>query len=188
MDQLLNATEYPRTYRISGRWLCINVLLSLVFSIPGLGLCWIVLSDGPYGCLGLLALGCVLLLLAALPVASALKSKVVLGSERIEVGRLFSSRSLQRSEILGRRVSKNNDGMRTGGTWLISRGSDSGEDAENKITISGELEADSVLREWIDSLPDLDAPERLASEAENLWGAKKPITPGARLRALGART
>jgi hypothetical protein len=154
-----------------------------------LGLCWLVFAAGLDDSVGLalgfmLALGCVLSILAALPVASALKSKVVLDSERIEVQRLFSSRSLQRSEILGRRVAKSNDGFRTGGTWLIPRGSDNGEDAENKITISNELNADSVLREWIDSVPDLDAPERLASEAEILEGANSSPEREARLRAL----
>jgi hypothetical protein len=95
--------------------------------------------------------------------ASTLKSKVVLDADRIETHGLFSTRSLKRKEIQGRRVAKTYEGWRTGDTWLIPRGEENGESAENKITISNKLKADSVLREWIDSLPDLDAPERRAS-------------------------
>jgi hypothetical protein len=186
MDQPLNPTEYPRSYRTSGLWLCVNVLLSLIFSIPGLGLCWLDLSEGTGSSrdIALLAVGCVLTLLAALPIVTAFKSKVVLDADRIETQGLFSTRSLQRSEILGRRVGKNNDGVRTGGTWLIPRGADHGEDAENSITISNELNTDPTLREWIDSLPDLDAPERLASEAEILEGTNSPAERKSRLLEL----
>ena len=103
MDQLLNPMEHPRTYRTSGRWLCVNVLLSLVISVPALGVCWLVLvagSDGSVVGVSLscvLSLGCVLSVLTVM--ASTLKSKVVLDADRIETHGLFSTRSLKRKEI-----------------------------------------------------------------------------------------
>ena len=188
MDQPLNPTKYPRSYRTSGRWLCVNVLLSLVFSAPALGICWLLFAADLDGLIAGRVLTCVLLLACVLAVLaviySTLKSRVVLDSDRIATVGLFSSRSLLRSEVLGRRAATFNDGGRTGSTWLIPRGADNTEDVKNKITISNKLNADSALREWIDSLPDLDAPERLASEAEILEGTNSPAERKARLLEL----
>jgi hypothetical protein len=155
MEQQLITTEYPRIYRTPGRWFFVNVLFSLVLSMPGLGLCWLDIHFGDDGSIVLLGLGCALSLLGALPIISALRAKVVLDADRIETQGLFSRRSIVLSEIQGRRAVKDGNGWRTGSTWLIPRGA---EDADNKITISNELRGNSALRQWIDSLPDLDAP------------------------------
>ena len=144
MDQPLNPKVYPRTYRTSGRSLWESVLLSLFFSIPGLGLFWVVFSSGGDFYVSLFVLGCGLLILATLPVVCALKLKVVLDANRIEAQGLFPGRdcfrvskgSLLRSQIQGRRVARNSNGWRSGSTWLIPRGEENGENAENKITMS----------------------------------------------------
>lgn len=184
MGQPLNPTEYPRSYRTSGMWLCLNVLLSLVFIVPALGVCWLVFAAGPDGSVVgialscVLSLGCVLSVLAV--IASTLKSKVVLNADRIETHGLLSTRSLQRSEIQGRRVAETYEGWQTGDTWLIPRGDETGEYAENKITISNKLNADSVLREWIDSLPDLDATDTNEPDkkSSNKWALIKVLCIG----------
>jgi len=111
------------------------------------GQLWMLLSI----CLGFMLLGAVL-------IASTLRSAVTLRADAIVVQGLFSSRTLLRDRIAGRRIVPT---QYVSTLELVPRSS-----REKKLKIAMALRTDAAFEAWFAGLPDLDTEELAKSEAQ----------------------
>ena len=180
----LEGFDKPRTYR-PAPWARALMLIaaSLVLAVGGWFVFLIIGSQGPAsgGPLMVLSIPAALAgLLAAYLVASALRARVMLSADRIEVYGALRARRMARADISGRRLLQVGHGQTM--TQLVP--SVAGMKAL-KFSRRG-WSADSSFDMWLDSLPDLDAQERHASEAEIAANVELGNTPEERMARLAA--
>jgi hypothetical protein len=170
------AFDYPRTYRGSraGRVFGVIVAVGLLAAFVVMPLLLISAKKGNA------ALPPALLLMFLMPMTmglyvllGSLRSRVVLTADAIEVYGAFSTRRLMRAEIAGRRTVQVKNGSVT---ELIPSAPGQKSVRFNVAQFGG----DSVLDAWLTSLPDLDARDRAASEAEIEANPEFGPTPEAR--------
>lgn len=127
-------------FAAGGVWLCV-----LHFQTPG---------DVVFGLAGTLivALG---LLMAVIPAVS----KLVLTGDELTVYELLGPRRLHKEQLAGRRIQHVN-----GAELMVLVPLD----GKRNVSIPSAIQMDSVLDDWIASLPDLDAQEAQSSEQELL--------------------
>jgi hypothetical protein len=179
METSLDASQYPRTYRLSVVWMAFMLLFGMAAAGVGAYAAWYLVhidraSNGhqalvPAGVFALIAIFG-LYLLQAVP-----KYRVVLYADRIELYEFLKARSLPRTEILGRRIAQQQNSAPT--TVLVSR------DGKRDIQLAPIYQMDDAFQEWIETLPDLDAQELQASE-EEILGSKDSPARAERAEAL----
>lgn len=155
-------SRYPASYRMSsGYSVLFCVLGGIALGAGGLGAwyfgtgheiktpgqLWMLVSI----CLGFMLLGGVL-------IASTLRSGVTLRADAIVVQGLFSSQTLLRDQIAGRRVVPT---QYVSTLEVVPRSS-----REKKLKIAMALRTDAAFEAWFTGLPDLDAAELAKSEAD----------------------
>jgi hypothetical protein len=175
------ASDYPRTYRMA-RWVYwLVVPVGALFCALGVAL--VVLLGDQLGSSG--ALGALALLVAASVgfgawiIAATLRSKVVLTQDAVTVHGPIRVRRLARADIAGRRLLS----LQYGQKVLVLSPKDP---RVHVLKISSSLRTDAVWDAWIGALPDLDAEEARALEAEVAANAELGQTPAERLGRLGA--
>ncbi len=134
-------------------------------------------SSGALWALGLLVTASVAF--GAWMVAATLRSKVVLTEDAVAVHGLLGVRRLARSDIAGRRLLS----LQYGQKVLVLSPKDP---RARALKISSTLRTDAVWDAWINTLPDLDAQEAQALEAEVAANAELGQTPEERLARLAA--
>jgi len=96
--------------------------------------------------------------LGAFLIATTLRSQVTLRADAIVVQGLFSTRTLSRDSIAGRRILPT---QYISTLLLVPRSSH-----EKKLKLALALKTDSAFRAWFEGIPDLDAEDFAKSEAE----------------------
>jgi hypothetical protein len=175
---------YPRTYRMP---LWVRFLGSLVgcllaaggLALAALGTLPVVQSPSGPASPVLLLPAAALMCFGAYLLASVARSKVVLTADAIEVHGILSVRRLARDAIAGRRLQWAN---RQQG-WLLCPKDTS---AKPLRVASSTFRADALYDAWINALPDLDAQEARAAEAEIAADPELGATPAERLARLAA--
>ena len=122
------------------------------------------------------AICCAFALLGAFLIASMLKSCVILRPDAIEVRDLFSTRSLYRAQIAGRRMLPT---QYVSTLALIPR-----DPGAKKLKISMVYETDSAFHAWFQAIPDLDAEEDAAFKARVASDIDLGVTPAERSARL----
>jgi hypothetical protein len=175
-------SDYPRTYR-AALWL--RLLVSAVgvacFALAG---ALAFLLGGQARSSGALA-GVALLVLGAAAfgvwmIAVMLRSKIVLTGDAVEVHGLIRVRRLAREGLAGRRVVS----LQYGQKLLVLSANDPR--VRDLRISSSSIRTDAVWDAWIGTLPDLDARDAQALEAEVAANAELGQTPEERLARLGA--
>jgi len=175
------ANDYPRTYR-AARWVYVlTIPVGLAFC--GLGVALAYLLGGEAQSAGALA-GVALLVVAvaafgAWMLAATLRPKVVLTEDAVEVHGLVRVRRLARADIAGRRLLS----LQYGQKLLVLRAKDP---RVRALKIPSSMRTDAVWDAWVQALPDLDAQDAQALEAEVASNAELGQTPQERLARLGA--
>jgi len=119
-----------------------------------------------------------LMLLGAYLLGSAWRAKLVLTEDAIELHGLFRVRRLGRSDIAGRRMQQLNYGQTM--TELVPN-----IPGTRPLKFSqSSMRSDALLDAWVSALPDLDARDAQASEAEIAADGELGQTPGERLARL----
>jgi hypothetical protein len=111
--------------------------------------------------------------------AVMLRSKVVLTEDAVEVHGLVRVRRMARADIAGRRLLS----MQYGQKVLLLCAKDP---RVRDLKIASSMRTDAVWDAWVRALPDLDAQEAQALEAEVAGNAELGQTPHERLARLGA--
>jgi hypothetical protein len=151
--------DYPRTYRAS-RWLrAFYVVFGGFLAIPsllGLGVLLYSVLGGQIKisvAFGGLAF-CIFFALVGIDTfLGALRAKVVLFEDRIEIQKTLRKYVLLRADIAGRRVHvRRVRGGKHRHLALVPRQAD-----KAAIELDNNLKTDAFFKEWLDSLPDLDA-------------------------------
>jgi hypothetical protein len=166
------ALDYPRTYHGSLAARIVALIVAVMFI--GFAAVPLVLSSRgarvpafvPLLLLVPLAIGLYALL-------TAFRSRLVLSADAIEVCGAFTTRRLMRAEIAGRRRIQLKNGT---ATVLVPR-------VEGQKILrfdDGQFARDPLLDTWLGSLPDLDARDRDASEAQIEANPEFGPTPEAR--------
>jgi hypothetical protein len=176
------AGDYPRTYR-AALWL--RLLVSLVgaafFALAGV-LAFLLVgqarSPGALAALALLVIG--VAAFGAWMTATMLRSRIVLTEDAVEVHGLIRVRRLARADIAGRRVVS----LQYGQKLLVLSARDP-RVRDLKIS-SSSVRTDAVWDAWIGAIPDLDARDAQALEAQVAANAELGRTPEERLARLGA--
>jgi hypothetical protein len=151
--------DYPRTYRASRGLRAFYIVFGGFLAIPcvlGLGvLLYSVLGGrskisevgaGLAICFGFALVGIHMLL-------GALRAKVVLFEDRIEIQKAMRRHVLLRADIAGRRLEAHTVKGRTHhNIALVPRQADTA-----AIELDNNFKTDSFFKEWLNSLPDLDA-------------------------------
>jgi len=175
------APEYPRTYR-AARWVYVlTIPVGLAFC--GLGVALAFPLGGQAQSAGALA-GVTLLAVAvaafgAWMLAAMLRSKVVLTEDAVEVHGLVRVRRMARADIAGRRLLS----LQYGQKVLLLCAKDP---RVRDLRIASSMRTDAVWDAWVRALPDLDAQEAQALEAQVAGNAELGQTPQDRLAHLGA--
>jgi hypothetical protein len=145
--------RYPVVYRMTTGSQIAAWILGLFFGGCGVGLLAL-LSQRSFDPFGFAFLGGIALCLLAVPVycvTYAMKGRLTLEAQAIEVRKAFTTRRLQRSEILGRRLTQGRSTSypvivpKTGAPLIIERST---------------FGLDDRFNAWFNALPDLDAQER----------------------------
>jgi hypothetical protein len=176
---LVAAPDYPRTYLVRSWARALVILVGCLATAGGVGL-YLVSARGPAGfawTLLLVVLPCALF--GACLLAAVWRSKVVLTADAIEIHGVFTVRRLARSDIAGRRLLRVNYGQTV--TELVPNTAGM---KTLKFSCSS-MQTDSFLDSWLGGLPDLDAREVQASEAEIAADPELGQTPEERLARLG---
>ncbi|HWZ62845.1 MAG TPA: hypothetical protein VNX02_07485 [Steroidobacteraceae bacterium] len=177
------AGSYPRTYRLALWVYLLMVPVGLAICAAGVGLAFLLTrqQSSPAAMLGVVALVAVVGGFGAWLIASALRSKVVLREDAIEVHGVLRVRRLARAEIAGRRLQS----LQYGQKMLLLEATDPATRAL-KLSSASSLRTDAVWDAWMASLPDLDAQETQALEAEVAANPELGSTPEERLGRLAA--
>jgi len=158
--------EFPRTYRVSAGWTVFLVLGGLAATVGGAYGAWyfgVQNRDGSRtAAFFVLGIFLVFILFGLYAIVSALKARIVLYPDRIELHEVLNNRTLALHEIVGRRRVHNPNGPYT--TVLLPRS------GLRKIKLSDVYQSDEPLMNWISDLPDLDARDLQASREEILGG------------------
>lgn len=151
--QPLSSADYPLTYRMSLGWRAFHLIfefwaisagvstLRSALAGPQVRVSWLVPGILPIG--GIFAM------------LQDAKYRVVLSADSIEVQNLVSTRVLRRDEILGRRLLQRYRRKSSQVIELVPRG------AQRPLAVNLVLKTDSAFWEWMDTVPDLDAPDYL---------------------------
>lgn len=167
-----------RVYRISGTLKALSLIL-------GLGVTSIALVMGWFSIFGssrhpvdpvLIIAGILFGVLGYVLIGMTLAARVVLHSDTIEVRSLFGARRLRRDEVAGRRVIRNKNQSTL---VLVPR-----RPGQKKLKISSAFKTDSVFREWLEPIPDLDAQDVAASEQAIAADPRLGRDPAERSRRL----
>lgn len=176
------ASDYPRTYR-AALWLRLAVsAVGAAFFVMAGALAFLLggqaRSPGALAGVALLVIG--VAAFGAWMIAAMLRSKIVLTGDAVEVHGLIRVRRLAREGLAGRRVVS----LQYGQKMLVLSAKDP-RVRDFKISFSS-LRTDAVWDAWIGALPDLDAQDAQALEAEVAANAELGQTPQERLARLGA--
>ncbi|OOG62449.1 hypothetical protein B0E46_12440 [Rhodanobacter sp. B04] len=145
--------RYPVVYKMTTGSQIASWILGLFFGTCGVGLLMFLLQ-GSFDPIGYAFLGGIALCLLAVSVyciAYAMQGSLTLEAQAIEIRKAFITRRLQRSEILGRRITQGRSASypvivpRTGASITIERST---------------FGLDDRFSTWFNALPDLDAQER----------------------------
>jgi len=175
----LNPADYPRTYgtRLAGPVL---LVIGVGLALAAVGL---IVAAGPNGHPSrsplsfLWVLACVTLLPCILVLICARRSKLVLSEDAIERHGVFSVRTLARCDIAGRRLVR----VRANSiTLLVPRG----QGVKTWRLSFSSFKTDALLEAWIASLPDLDALDLSAAEAQLEADPQLGSTPEERVARL----
>jgi hypothetical protein len=178
----LEGFEIPRVYR-PALWARALLILaaSLALAFGGWFLVVVIGSSNPDPEKPLLVLVSVLTglgLLAGYLLASALRARVVLSADAIEVRGALTGRRLARADISGRRLLQTGHGQSM--TQIIPCGA-----GMKPLKFSRRaLNTDSSFDTWLGSLPDLDAQETAASTEKIATNTEFGLTPEERLARL----
>lgn len=175
------ASDYPRTYR-AARWVyLLTVPVGLAFCALGVALAWLLGSQtqSPGALAGVALLATAVAAFGALMMAATLRSRVVLSFDAVEVHGLIRVRRLARADIAGRRLLS----LQYGQKMLVLCPKDP---RVRALKIASSMRTDAVWDAWVGALPDLDAQEAQALEAEVAANAELGQTPEERLARLGA--
>ena len=180
MTPALSSPEYPRTYRLSRGWTAFLVVAGTAAAVGGCVAGWSAATAAKTfsAAMTLFAVSAAAVIFGIYCILSALKSYVVLFADRIEDHGVFATRELQRQQIVGRRFQKTRNSP--GALILEPR------DGARKVKIALVLKTDEAFREWMESLPDLDAQELKASEQEIAGGAEGSSVREERLHQLAS--
>jgi hypothetical protein len=172
-------TSYPRSYGVKAGWKFFMAALGAAFLGGGLFGIWQMVQplDSKTNPLVFAVLGLIGALFGVVMLGAAFVSKLLLEQDAIELRELFGTRRLARAQIKGRRT------LPTNPPTLIVVPAEPG---LRKISISAGMRSDAVLEAWLAALPDLDAAELRASEAEILHDAEGGATPDQRRGELAA--
>lgn len=177
---LVAAPDYPRTYRARLWARGLLIIVGCLAIAGGVGL-YLQSARGPAASsavMPLLLTMMLFVLFGACLLASVWRSKVVLTADAIEIHGLLTVRHLARSEIAGRRLLRVNYGQTVTAIVPNTAG------AKTLKFSSSSMQTDSVLDSWLDALPDLDAKDTQASEAEIASNPELGQTPEERLERL----
>jgi hypothetical protein len=175
----LNASQYPRTYRLSPVWMAIMLLFGVGAIWVGAYFTWLILpADLAHheGALIPTAVSIFITLFGVWVVQAVPKYRMVLYADRIELHELLRPRTLLRDDILGRRVEKDDDAP--GNIILVPRG------GGREVRIESSFWVDEFFWKWINTLPDLDAEELYASREEILGAPEGTPARAERMDAL----
>lgn len=157
-----DSSLYPATYRTSSCYvLFFSILGGIALAAGGLGTWYFgtgheIKTAGQLWMLVSICLG--FMLLGGFLIASMLRSSVTLLGDAIVVQGLFSSRTLRRDEIGGRRVIPT---QYVSTLELVPRSSH-----QKKMKIALMLRRDAAFEAWFAGIPDVDAQELAKSEAD----------------------
>ena len=170
VQEKLNPADYPRTYRMSPRWMIFMLVFGLAALTGGAWGIWYFQLPGhardPISALVLRAFMLFVAGFGSYVVLSAVKSRVVLYPDRLAVYDVLKTRTLERDQIRGRRFldTQNSPGMFV----LVPR------EGRPKIKIARVYVMDPPFVRWMESLPDLDSQDRKAAEQEILGPEASP--------------
>ncbi|HEY6371560.1 MAG TPA: hypothetical protein VIX37_13350 [Candidatus Sulfotelmatobacter sp.] len=158
----LDASVYPRTYRVSSGYFAFLSLLSGLVIIPGcLGIWYFGTGHetrGPRDAAIMVSLCVLFVLLGACLLVSLLRFPVTLGSDSIEVRGFFTSHRVLRTEVAGFRILP---------TQYIATVVVVPRDAHQKtLKFSRILKTDGAYDAWFGTIPNLDTVERAESRAQ----------------------
>jgi len=160
----LDATSYPRTYRMRRGWRAFLVALGLVVASGGIAAVVYFAAGhevhGPADQAVMVAIGVLFAALGLYLVVDALVSRVTLTLDEITVHDLMPTRRLRRDEIAGRRL------LRAQSMNILVL--EPRRPGTRRLKLPFIVEIDQVLAAWLDALPDLDARDQARSEAEVL--------------------
>ena len=180
----MNPADYPRTYRMAPWGRALIIVLGSTLVVVGAGLVFLTSNDASRSQVSdsLLILSAALALPGLLIVISIWRSKLVLSADAIEVHGIFGVSRLARADIAGRRLVRLRYGQTQ--TQLVPRG----EGMKTLRLSPSSLKTDALYDRWIASLPDLDALEVKAAEAQVAADPELGQSPEERLaRVAGAR-
>jgi hypothetical protein len=173
--------EYPRTYR-AARWVyLITIPVGLAFCGLGVALAYLLGSQAqsPGALAGVALIVATTAGFGIWMLAATLRPKVVLTADAIETHGLIRVRRLARADIAGRRLLS----LQYGQKMLLLCAKDP---RVRALKIPSSMRTDAVWDAWVGALPDLDAQEAQALEAEVAANAELGQTPEQRLARLGA--
>jgi len=187
---LFDPELYPRSYCASLGWRLVILACSALLALGAL--CGLALFDfasllnsTPLAALFLIALFAVFLGLGLYGLLYGFRFRVTLVADHVELVEPFRRHSLQRSEILGRRVLPGGQGFSV--IVLVSSHAE-----HNKLRIPVLLKPDEAFRRWFYDLTDLDRSEVFQSRID-IEATFRPELPAeeksrqvTRLRRLGA--
>lgn len=179
----LAAGSYPRTYRMALWVYLLTIPVGLVMCAGGVGLAVLLARQASSGgaAWAAVALGAAVGGVGVWLLTSVLRSKVVLSEEAIEVHGAWRVRRLARAEIAGRRLQS----VQYGQKMLVLEAKDP-QTRALKLSSASSMRTDSAWDAWMASLPDLDAQEAQALEAEVAANPELGSTPEERLGRLAA--
>lgn len=156
----LSGWKWPRLYRTSATWLCVHVLVAAaLLSVAG----WLYLhglraaqhaAAGESAHYVFFGLATVLSMLAGLSLAGALRSRVVLHLNAIEIRKLWTTRTLSLKQIVGLRHATFPAGMPY---WVTN------DKPGSTLRLPTGLSTDLAFSDWVSRIADLDLQERDAS-------------------------
>jgi hypothetical protein len=157
MTHQISDIRFPREYRASLGWKVSLFIAGSVCICLGGWLGWFVLHESSSGLIGSLLFGSLAVAFALLGIVgpiSAIKSKVTLFADRIEIAGLTSQKMLLLSQIRGWRI------MPTTPSTLVLQPR---EEHLRPIKTGLLFPVDNEFSDWLDKLPSLDAEETSAS-------------------------
>jgi len=170
--------SYPRVYKPSGGWFTTLIVFGALFALGGLCSAWIVSRDAvvkPQNRNWLVGFLLSVAIFGVYCILSALRSRVVLFADRIEVKELTRTFALNRDDIRGWRS------LPTSPPAFVFVPRD---DSHRTIKVAWIFRQDPEFAEWVYTLPCLDDEDRRKSKSEirndNRYGA----TPGDRMKTL----
>ncbi|HET6934442.1 MAG TPA: hypothetical protein VFI72_06355, partial [Candidatus Angelobacter sp.] len=147
MEPSLNASQYPRTYRLSIGWMAFMLLFGLGAVWLGAYTTWqLVFRSHDAHAAAIPAAIFVLVALFGLWLIRAVpKYRMVLYPDRIEVHQLLKPRTLLRDDIQGRRVEEGENSANN--VVLVPR------DGGREMSIESSFRVDEFFWQWIQALP-----------------------------------